>query len=148
MADCVKNEVQKLKPKLKDGIAEMHVPPLEPFFLESTGLENGGLSLAMTKINLYGLSDFKIDGLIVDIKNSKVDVNLTFPSIRMVGDYKIKGKILLLQLDGEGKADGTLSKFMRYISVTGKVGSRYLCVFLCNLQIDHKPTKTNTVLIL
>lgn len=90
----------------------MHIPPFEPMVIKSAALKDEkSFNASFENIRIFGLSDFKINSLDYDLDNDKVDIDLTFPLLRIYANYKIKGKILILQLNGFGTCDGNYSKY-------------------------------------
>lgn len=103
--------MEELRPRLPHGVPEMHIPRMEPLFIESAVLDSGqDLRVDFTNINLYGLTSFKVVDGSFDIENNEIRVKLDFEKAFSETDYKINGKLLFLNLRGAGKANGTLRK--------------------------------------
>lgn len=96
---------------MKDGIPDMRIPPLEPLLIPSAVQDSGSAFRAYFKnISLYGLTSFKLTNFDFDVDTNTANLGLVFDALRGLGDYRIQGMLLVLQLDGGGKIDVTLSK--------------------------------------
>lgn len=69
---CIKSAVNKLKPYISVGVAELGLPPGEPLKIDSIGLDNnaGNIRIKGTFSNLVisGISNFTIRDLRTDVK--------------------------------------------------------------------------------
>lgn len=89
----------------------MHIPSLDPMLIPHAELDTGASFKAIfDNIRIYGLTKFVLKNVTLDIKNNVVDVDLVFPLINTVADYSMKGRILILQLNGFGKCEGNYSE--------------------------------------
>lgn len=96
---------------MASGIPELPLPPMNPLVLPEAGLNNGDNFRASFKnIQVFYADEFKIDHLKVDLDKTHIELTLTFPRLRIRSQYTIDGKILILQLQGQGPADGNFSK--------------------------------------
>lgn len=105
--------MENLRPRLPQGIPEMHIIKLEPLLVKQAVLDSSNdLRVNFNDVNIYGLTGFKVDSVQFDIKNNFVKVDLGFDQVRGEGDYSIKGKLLFLNLNGAGRINGTFSEFV------------------------------------
>ncbi|XP_074114664.1 uncharacterized protein LOC141537529 [Cotesia typhae] len=95
--ECIKNSVEKLRPKLREGIPELDVPPIDPLILNERLVvaDTPDFKSGATNIKLYDAGSFEIRSLTVDFENKKVDINLFFRRMRSTGDYDVKAKIIV-----------------------------------------------------
>lgn len=90
----------------------MHIPSLNPLKLPGAGLDTGDAFKATFKdIEIYGAHDFILKKLDLDLENNKAAITLHFPVLRIRSVYTVTGRILILELNGFGKADGNFSKY-------------------------------------
>lgn len=109
----MKNAAEEMRSRLPNGIPEMHIPSLDPMHIPHAELDTGASFKAVfDDIRIYGLSDFVLKSVKIDIKDNVIDVDLLFPLITAIADYNMKGRILILQLNGVGKAAGNYSKLL------------------------------------
>lgn len=101
----------------------MHIPHAE--------LDTGAAFKAIfDDIRIYGLAKFVLRNVSLDVEKNVVDVDLMFPLVKAVADYRMKGRILILQLNGVGKCEGNYSEFssLKFFVNYKKV------IFIANLQ--------------
>lgn len=89
----------------------MHIPQMEPLLVSSATLDSGNFVAAFENSQLYGLSKFKIRDINFDVKNNKIALRVDFDEIQSFSDYRVKGRILILDLNGAGKANATFCKY-------------------------------------
>lgn len=112
LSNCIAREIESLRPRLPQGIPEMHLLKMEPLPVKEAALESGSdLTVNFYDLNIYGLTNFKLSNINFDIKNNLVRVDLSFDKLYGESDYKIKGKLLFLNLNGAGRVNGTYCKF-------------------------------------
>lgn len=106
----MRDATEQARPRLSNGIPEMHVPPLDPLHIPHVELDMGATFKAtFDKIRIYGLSNFVLKNLNFNINENKIDVHLLFPYVTAIADYSMKGRILIMQLNGLGKCEGNYS---------------------------------------
>lgn len=109
---CLLTAMESLRPRLPGGIPEMHIPKMEPLRVEKAVLESGNdLKLIFKNMDIYNLTTFKVVNGEFDIKNDFVKIDVNFDELSAEGEYSIKGKLLFLNLNGNGRVNGTLRKF-------------------------------------
>lgn len=102
--DCVKNSIDDLRPRMKDGIPELGVPSMDPLFIEEiNGLtaDNTPIRATGRNIKVTGASGFKIKKLSVESDTLKIKVTVYFDKLHFEGEYSLDVKALL-SLQGEG----------------------------------------------
>lgn len=103
--------MEDIRPYLPEGIKELRIPPLEPLEVLHAELDTGdSFKAVFDNIRIYGLSDFIVKDVIVDYNATTLTLDLVFPLVRAMADYKIRGRLLILQLNGSGKSLGTYSE--------------------------------------
>lgn len=111
--------MEDIRPRLPNGIAEMHIPKMEPLRIQSAVLESGNdLRVDFNNIDLYGLTNFKLLDGNFDLKSDAVRVDLLFGKVYGEADYTIKGKLLFFNLNGAGRVNGTLREFSQSLKKT------------------------------
>lgn len=111
--------MEELRPYLRKGIPEMRIPPLEPFKVQYVALDSGdSFKAEFRDLKVYGVSDFMLKNVDFDLDNNKAQIDLLFPKLRILSVYSVKGRILILQLNGHGNADGNYSKYTNFVIFT------------------------------
>lgn len=104
--------MEEIRPYLPNGIPEMHLPSLEPLEVPHAELDTGATFKAVfDNIRVYGLSSFIIQNVDVNLNKNIVDLDILFPSVQTTADYTIKGRLLILQLNGNGRCEGNYSEY-------------------------------------
>lgn len=111
MNDCVKQSMKDVQPYLAKGIKQFRMPSLEPLRVMHAELDTGAAFKAVfDNILIHGLSDFIIHDVHVDFASTKLYLDLVFPVVKITADYKLNGRLLILQLNGAGKSEGSYSE--------------------------------------
>ncbi|KAJ3654889.1 hypothetical protein Zmor_014042 [Zophobas morio] len=115
LANCIINSVNLLRPKLKEGIPELNVPPMEPLLLDVVKLRSGPNSAKIdaniTNIKVWGPTSFEILELKPNPSKAKFAFKVRIPSLHFEGDYDIDMKILVLAYKGVGPIVGNFTNY-------------------------------------
>lgn len=85
---------------------------MDPLIVPFAGLEAGPtFNASFSDIEVYHANEFKIDKFKVDLDKVILDIAISFPRLRIKSKYAVDGKILFLQLKGNGPADGNFSEY-------------------------------------
>lgn len=91
---------------------------MDPLLIDTMDIvQSGGGPVTMVvnfrNLHLHGLADAHIDsvsGFGEDFNGKIMEIKGVVPSGQLLGDYKIVGRLLLLPIRGEGKANVTLDR--------------------------------------
>ncbi|XP_063224140.1 protein takeout-like [Bacillus rossius redtenbacheri] len=105
-------------PSLVHGEPKLKVPMLDPLKVEHVRLEQGdgpvGITLDLTDALVYGLKNTELKAANFDLKNKElsVDIAVKDTDLQIISKYGIKGKVLVLPINGEGDLNLTLKNFV------------------------------------
>ncbi|XP_026323427.1 protein takeout-like [Hyposmocoma kahamanoa] len=102
---CAREAVEKLRPKLIEGIPELDVPSIEPFYIPEIKPSNPALarfSAVGKDIKVSGGGNFTIKSLSVDLDTFTIKARVRFPKFHLEGRYKIDAAVFALPLKGQG----------------------------------------------
>ncbi|CAH1963274.1 unnamed protein product [Acanthoscelides obtectus] len=119
---CLQRNVEILRPRLKNGIPEMQIPGFNPLVISQATL-SGGVSFEaiFNNIRMYGADDFIMDRFEVTTDPKfRFDLDIHFDKLRILSDYKINGRLLVLQLNGAGPADGNYTNVKAHLTTEGE----------------------------
>ncbi|XP_030766676.1 uncharacterized protein LOC115890550 [Sitophilus oryzae] len=117
---CVAENVELLRPHLKKGIPELFIPSMDPLIIPEATLNSGDqFKATFRNIEMYHAENFKVDTFNFDLDHHHVDAKLTFPLLRIKSNYNINGRLLILQLNGQGPADGNYTNVRASLSLKG-----------------------------
>jgi hypothetical protein len=106
---CIKKTLQELLPKFSNGIPELNISSLDPFFLDEYLLhyDSGDISGKCLYKNVYtsGLMNVKITDVRSDIEDPdyfEMEIDFYFPKVVSTGNYKAEGLIGNFPVQGKG----------------------------------------------
>lgn len=106
-------EAEKLKPMLAVGdLGDGFVmPSLEPLALDLIRIRPGPeLNAVFTNLIVNGPTSFVVEKLKANVPNLAFDFSVFLPKLNFTGQYALKMRLLLFNIQGQGKATGTLCK--------------------------------------
>lgn len=97
------------------GVPALQIPSLDPMFVDKIDFNTGNgrvvsLDAVFTDVNLYGGKNVEIKRLGFDFNQQMAEIVTYIPRITIDSHYKMKGRILVVELNGEGRARGNFSK--------------------------------------
>ncbi|KAK7865802.1 hypothetical protein R5R35_001266 [Gryllus longicercus] len=106
ISQCALEHARLVMPKVMKGDPKYNIPILDPLHVDRMEVINGegplGLQLITTDLNVYGLPDMIINSVTHVAKPLGVTYVTTTPEITVNGKYNITGRILLLNIYGQG----------------------------------------------
>lgn len=141
--DCTRTAFQGVVAFLKDGNAEGGIPPLDPMKLSEIKLFEGGNgpvsgNASFQDVRIVGLSKMKVISNKIDKDKLNLVTNLYIPELRAEGRFKVKGRILLLPIEGNGDGwlePGNMTIIAKtHVEITEKEGQKFFNV--TNIRID------------
>ncbi|KAB0797581.1 hypothetical protein PPYR_08574 [Photinus pyralis] len=122
--ECIKEAVQKIKPLLADGLPEFDIPSLEPLHISEILIDHGAGALALkstyTDIKVYGPSQFVLKSVKIDLKKDRVRLKLWLPHLRVVSQYSMNGRMLMMPISGKGESCGNYSNIDVTVTLQGQ----------------------------
>ncbi|XP_044260587.1 protein takeout-like [Tribolium madens] len=111
---CAPGAVEQAMRQMDKPTKELGIPSLSPLVIPSLSIAGGEGSVKLDQnyknVHIYGLTNLSCSKLNVDFENKIIENECLYPEIRMVSDYNLNGKILVLDIMGEGKGTITLEK--------------------------------------
>nr|CAD7448201.1 unnamed protein product [Timema bartmani] len=117
LAPCSRNDPNLDECSLKSALAgasslfkgdrTYNIPALDPLRItkikiEDTSADSTGLDITFNDLDVHGLSEAKIVKAKFDLKNKKINIDLTVETLMIKSKYVIDGKILILPIKGNG----------------------------------------------
>ncbi|XP_026313448.1 protein takeout [Hyposmocoma kahamanoa] len=110
--DCLKGAVPDALRKMKKGIPSLGVPALEPLLVSSIDIGAGAGPVVIMqnyrRIKLHGLTDSVLTTYKADLKHYRLRTDSHTPKMEFIADYVMKGRILVLPIQGKGIANITM----------------------------------------
>ncbi|KAG5894247.1 hypothetical protein JTB14_007874 [Gonioctena quinquepunctata] len=101
---------------LANGYKPMGVPILEPFFvnemyINEAAAQQVAVSQRYRNLNIHGMTRSKVKILEVDLDQRCFwKSSVESPQINLIGDYELKGKIMIFPIDSHGRANISLTR--------------------------------------
>ncbi|XP_049879586.1 protein takeout-like [Pectinophora gossypiella] len=112
LSECLKSAVPDAMRRMKKGIPLLSVPPLEPLQVSVINIDSGAGPVTITQnyrnIKLHGLTDSVLTFYKADLKHYRLRTDSITPKMEFLADYVMKGRILVLPIQGKGIANITM----------------------------------------
>ncbi|XP_045769912.1 protein takeout-like [Maniola jurtina] len=118
---CLKRSSQKAVGVVAQGVPSLGIQRLDPLHVENVDASKSGLILHFRKTVVKGLKHCKV----LDIgrpKSHETFVTLLCPNVELVGEYNLGGKLLFMDIRGQGKYRIKLREIR--VTVVMQVGER------------------------
>lgn len=101
-ACCLKNGREAI-PHMTNGVPQLHIPSLNPLILNEIQIQNGpDFKLKLTNVTIRGLDKAVLDQFSLDLTKKEGKLALAVDQVTMEAIYDIKGRLLVLPIDGTG----------------------------------------------
>ncbi|XP_075990709.1 uncharacterized protein LOC142986231 [Anticarsia gemmatalis] len=103
---CLRDALNTYIPQLATGVPEYGVPPCEPLLVPSLSIQQstGPISVVSnySDVTVTGPASMKVREVHVNSADHKVIARLYIPELKMRGNYKLSGQLLMLPIEGDG----------------------------------------------
>nr|XP_026501367.1 protein takeout-like [Vanessa tameamea] len=110
--ECLTGAVPDALRRMKEGIPALKVPALEPLLVSGMDIDSGSgpvvISQNYRRIKLHGLTDSILTTYKADLKHYRLRTESITPKMEFIADYIMKGRILVLPIQGKGVANITM----------------------------------------
>ncbi|EFN89509.1 uncharacterized protein LOC105184252 isoform X2 [Harpegnathos saltator] len=133
--------LEKFRSSIRDGNKDFGIPPLDPFKSDKIPIKLNekdiNLDALLTKVNMQGLSGYKVNSGDFRLIGLKVVMDLTWPLIYAVTNYSMNGTVGgTVALYGKGDIEIGAKDLDIYLEVSLKVKGKYLEVKSVTLKIS------------
>lgn len=120
---CLIQLLDNIRPNLIKGIPEMRIPPLDPLHVPEVALDQGtgavNFQATFKNIVSYGAKHFNLTSIKIDFDAPTIKIEVGFPKVRLISDYTINGKVLVVPIKGNGKVDGNFTNVFATVELRG-----------------------------
>ncbi|KAI4501244.1 hypothetical protein M0802_003617 [Mischocyttarus mexicanus] len=115
--------IEKFRSRMRYGIPELDIPPLEPFHLDGILIDTdnpeiGNVSATITDLTVNELSLFVIENAKLSLIGPTISINLLFPELYATGNYNISGILGdMFMLFGSGPFRARIYEFRLKVTV-------------------------------
>ncbi|KAH8255496.1 hypothetical protein KR038_004736 [Drosophila bunnanda] len=143
--ECIKQGLQQITPRMKYGISELNIPPLDPFEMGKSSYNyNAGVlqgRISMKKVVVRGLSDGIVDKVDFRLKNRRVRMEILshVPQLLVEGLYKADIKLNDLKLNPKGAFNVTMTNVAMRARPMGELYDRDGHTYLRLTKLETEP---------
>ncbi|XP_053958617.1 uncharacterized protein LOC128863474 [Anastrepha ludens] len=143
--ECIKRAFQKLTPRLKDGIKELNIPPMDPFIIERNNIDVSGSfaqgRVQVRNVRVFGISEgdvqkvnFNLDG-----NNVRMELVTKMPRLYVEGNYKADLKINEVKMTPKGYFNVTMTDLLLSSESEGELYERDGHTYLRLTKFNFEP---------
>ncbi|XP_065371541.1 uncharacterized protein LOC135963553 [Calliphora vicina] len=148
-SECLTKTIEYFLHEKNQGDKSINLVKIDPLEVKKISMKQGAespvnIDLTFTNSNIYGLSNAKVTkvkGFGKDM-TQKHEITLKCEQLDLVGDYNIKGRILVLPITGTGKSNITMLNVELIMKFTAtpmeKDGATYMKINKFQLQPEPK----------
>ncbi|XP_031345530.1 uncharacterized protein LOC116172454 [Photinus pyralis] len=146
LGECMTRTAYEIVPKLKNGISELALDPLDPLLVSNVSFSTGGesmrLDVKLKNLKVMGLELFVVKNLTTKINEGIFNFAFYVPQLRIVADYEIEGKLLAFAVAGIGRCELNGSDVSATTLWWGKLyekgGEKYIRFDKLDIEFDIK----------
>ncbi|XP_069689882.1 protein takeout-like [Periplaneta americana] len=111
--DCALKHGKDAISRLVQGDKKYRIPVLEPLVIQSVRVDGGqelaGSFITLDDMSISGLSRANLENIKIDLEKNQIDWELSVPRIEIQCKYTVKGRVLILPIEGNGNGNITLT---------------------------------------
>ncbi|XP_047357722.1 protein takeout-like [Vespa velutina] len=110
-SECLSNSITDAVVSMANGLKSFNVSPFEPLKIDNVTINRSESSLQQeyTDIHIHGMTKgLKINNVQLNWKTLTIEMDSYNPVLTLFGDYKLNGKITIIQINGSGKCNITV----------------------------------------
>ncbi|RZF36644.1 hypothetical protein LSTR_LSTR012323 [Laodelphax striatellus] len=123
--DCFKKATQVIRPYITKGIPELNIPPIDPLMIPMVMLEQGtpavNYKAKLKNLKVFGLRNYMFDNVMIDLTKLQIMGRINIPMIWLEADYDIKGRALVLPIQGNGLFKANLTTVTADVKIETKL---------------------------
>ncbi|XP_030561785.1 uncharacterized protein LOC115763385 [Drosophila novamexicana] len=143
--ECIRQGFQQLTPRLKNGISDLNIPPMDPFLLGKSSYNyNSGIlqgRIAMRNVLVHGLSEGIVDKVDYRQKTNRVRMDMLshVPQLLAEGAYKADIKLNDMKITPKGTFNITLTDVSMKTRALGELYERDGHTYLRLTKLETEP---------
>lgn len=143
--ECIKQGFQKLTPRLKYGISDLNIPPMDPFQLGKSSYNyNSGIlqgRITMRSVQIHGLSKGIVDMVSYRQKDKRVRLMVLshVPKMLVEGSYKADIKLNEMKLTPKGTFNITMADVIMKTRAVGELYERDGHTYMRLTKLETEP---------
>ncbi|XP_026323307.1 protein takeout-like [Hyposmocoma kahamanoa] len=118
---CLRDVLNNYIPHIATGLPEYGIPPCEPLLIPSLTVKQSAGPIHVTSsyhdVVVKGPASMRVKDVRVNAKKHQVVAKLYIPELRMKGNYKVTGQLLMLPIEGDGKFSAKYSDINAIVTI-------------------------------
>lgn len=115
LSNCINASVIALEPYLRNGIAELKIPPVEPLNIEKVNLlDTNELKAIASDLQIWGLLNYHLNHLNVDFDKREIKIELSLPELKLIANYDVNIKLINAPIMSKGVIELLTSTYLYY----------------------------------
>lgn len=144
-ASCLRLAIQEAWPTFVQGLPELDMPPLDPYYVDHHSAEyNSGSmrgKMSATDIRTYGIAKARFLSVKPELTDDffRLDIDLDLPKILIEGDYNADGSVGNFKIGGTGSFNVSLDDVRCTWGISGHVANDRWVVehFIVTPEVGH-----------
>ncbi|XP_034233981.1 protein takeout-like [Thrips palmi] len=146
---CLQSAITKAVKDLGKGNTDLGIAPLDPLKVGSIHLNRGGngplnIDMTFSDAEVSGANLAKLETVRADLAKGRIMMDFKVPTITLVSKYKTRGRVLVIPINGEGRANIRMDNVQIKLNLQGhkqqQGGKDFFNVE--NVEFDIIPQKT------
>ncbi|XP_004534503.1 uncharacterized protein LOC101456062 [Ceratitis capitata] len=143
--ECIKRAFQQLMPRLKDGIKELNIPPMDPFIIERNNIEIRSSFVQgraqIRNVRVFGISEGNVQKVDFRLDGNKVNMGLVshMPRLYIEGNYKADMTLNEVKMTPKGYFNVTMSDLTLSSESEGELYERDGHMYLKLTKFNFEP---------
>lgn len=154
--DCLRNAIKNALIFLRDGYNASNIPSIDPYFIEyektvhvpeGSSAANFNLRSEIRNVSLTGLAtglEIRRVATKFSDKTFQMKIEALLPEIKLEGNYKLKGQMLILRMNGQGKMKVVQKNVTGIMSFKGDIIQKDGIDYINMTSMTSKLTPTST----
>ncbi|XP_054273334.1 protein takeout-like isoform X2 [Macrosteles quadrilineatus] len=117
-----------LRPYLAKGIPEHNIPPIEPLVIPMVMLQQGTSAVNyhanLKNIMVFGLANYQFKNVVLNANKLMAAARIEIPNIMLLSDYTIKGRALVVPIQGNGIFRANLTNVQADVMIAANLKKR------------------------
>ncbi|GJQ84876.1 hypothetical protein Trydic_g494 [Trypoxylus dichotomus] len=122
--ECMKNRVQEFTKYLPEGVKELRLLSVKNYVVPEMTLKLPWANVTLKDAKFEPLYDYVVDTFNMDLDKGELKIKLSHKYISLKADYVLDGKLIQLNIHGEGKAEAKTVDIVGDATITGKKKSK------------------------
>ncbi|XP_049872898.1 circadian clock-controlled protein daywake-like [Pectinophora gossypiella] len=99
---CINNSANAAYAQIIDGVQSAGIERIDPMVIDTIDGDLSGLKFKLTGTIVQGFKECVLKHVKLDLDNMSLTIDMTCPWMSMTGHYEMSGRLIVLEIRGEG----------------------------------------------